>query len=206
MTRKAGAMGATAYFTLPKAGGAIAAKRALSRSNIIIARPGFRAKSSAGTRASGVDRTCDGGKRRAARSVPCVSAQTFRMESPSFATFANKRTTEGRETAPDHWEARHVLQSDEIRLAPDPLRPGDENHFLLPRCRREPRRRRRSADQGPQPAVAVNAAASTARGAEQATLTRDDSAKPECRQVIVEIDEGYGVSGQVTRSVCRKAL
>lgn len=54
-----------------------------------------------------------------------------------------------------------------------------------------------------QPAVAVNATASTA---EQATLTRDDSAKPECRQVIVEIDEGYGVSGHVTRSVCRKAL
>jgi hypothetical protein len=24
--------------------------------------------------------------------------------------------------------------------------------------------------------------------------------------VIVEIDEGYGVSGQVIRSVCRKAL
>jgi hypothetical protein len=37
-------------------------------------------------------------------------------------------------------------------------------------------------------------------------LGRDDSAKPECRQVIVEIDEGYGVSGQVIRSVCRKAL
>jgi len=57
-----------------------------------------------------------------------------------------------------------------------------------------------------QPAVFVNAAASTAGGAEQATLGRDDSAKPECRQVIVEIDEGYGVSGQVIRSVCRKAL
>ena len=56
-----------------------------------------------------------------------------------------------------------------------------------------------------QPAVAVNAPASPARGAEQA-LARDDSAKPECRQVIVEIDEGYGVSGQVIRSVCRKAL
>jgi hypothetical protein len=41
-----------------------------------------------------------------------------------------------------------------------------------------------------EPAVAVNAPA----------------AKPECRQVIVEIDEGYGVSGQVIRSVCRKAL
>ncbi|HEY8138945.1 MAG TPA: hypothetical protein VIF61_13970 [Methylocystis sp.] len=57
-----------------------------------------------------------------------------------------------------------------------------------------------------QPAVAVNAAASTAPGAEQATFARGDSAKPECRQVIVEIDEGYGVSGHVTRSVCRKAL
>jgi hypothetical protein len=56
-----------------------------------------------------------------------------------------------------------------------------------------------------QPAVAVNAAASTMRGAEQAALAPSDSAKPECRQVIVEIDEGYGVSGQVTRSVCRKA-
>jgi hypothetical protein len=53
-----------------------------------------------------------------------------------------------------------------------------------------------------EPAVAVKAAAS----AEQAALARDDSAKPECRQVIVEIDEGYGVSGHVTRRVCRKAL
>ena len=53
-----------------------------------------------------------------------------------------------------------------------------------------------------QPSVAVNAAAST----EQAALRRDDAAKPECREVIVEIDEGYGVSGQVTRVVCRKAL
>ncbi len=54
-----------------------------------------------------------------------------------------------------------------------------------------------------QPAVAVNALA--ASSAEQASA-RDDSAKPECRQVIVEIDEGYGVTGHVTRSVCRKAL
>ena len=57
-----------------------------------------------------------------------------------------------------------------------------------------------------EPVVAVNAPASTARGAEHAVLARDDSAKTECRQVIVEIDEGYGVSGHVTRSVCRKAL
>ena len=57
-----------------------------------------------------------------------------------------------------------------------------------------------------QPAVAINAAASTAPGDEQATLAGADSAKPECRQVIVEIDEGYGVSGHVTRLVCRKAL
>jgi hypothetical protein len=27
-----------------------------------------------------------------------------------------------------------------------------------------------------------------------------------CRQVTVEIDEGYGVRGQTTRWVCRKAL
>ena len=53
-----------------------------------------------------------------------------------------------------------------------------------------------------EPAVAVKSAAST----EQAALARDDSAKPECRQVVVEIDEGYGVSGHVTRWVCRKAL
>ena len=57
-----------------------------------------------------------------------------------------------------------------------------------------------------EPAVAVKAPASAARSAEQATLAGDDSAKPECRQVIVEIDEGYGVSGHVTRWVCRKAL
>jgi hypothetical protein len=33
-----------------------------------------------------------------------------------------------------------------------------------------------------------------------------EPAKDVCRQVIVEIDEGYGVSGHVTRWVCRKAL
>ena len=54
-----------------------------------------------------------------------------------------------------------------------------------------------------QPVVAVNASAAT--NAEQISA-RDDSAKPECRQVTVEIDEGYGVSGHVTRLVCRKAL
>jgi hypothetical protein len=57
-----------------------------------------------------------------------------------------------------------------------------------------------------EPVVAVTTPASTARIAEQAALARDDSAKPECRQVIVEIDEGYGVSSHVTRWVCRKAL
>jgi hypothetical protein len=54
--------------------------------------------------------------------------------------------------------------------------------------------------------VAAVAPATATFGAEQARLARDDSAKPECRQVIVEIDEGYGVSGHVTRRVCRKAL
>lgn len=34
----------------------------------------------------------------------------------------------------------------------------------------------------------------------------DTPAQPECRQVIVETDEGYGVRGSVTRWVCRKAL
>ncbi len=38
-----------------------------------------------------------------------------------------------------------------------------------------------------------------------ATITAEP-AKDVCRQVIVEIDEGYGVSGHVTRWVCRKAL
>ena len=57
-----------------------------------------------------------------------------------------------------------------------------------------------------QPAVAVNARRLHRARRRAGTLARDDSAKPECRQVIVEIDEGYGVSGQVTRSVCRKAL
>jgi hypothetical protein len=52
----------------------------------------------------------------------------------------------------------------------------------------------------------VAAVATATLGAEQASLARDDSVKPECRQVIVEIDEGYGVSGHVTRRVCRKAL
>ena len=57
-----------------------------------------------------------------------------------------------------------------------------------------------------QPAVAVNVAAAAEPGAEQADLARGDFGKPQCRQVTVEIDEGYGVSGQVIRSVCRKAL
>ncbi len=42
--------------------------------------------------------------------------------------------------------------------------------------------------------------------AQQASLLQDDSAKQGCREVIVEIDEGYGVSSHVTRQVCRKAL
>ena len=45
-----------------------------------------------------------------------------------------------------------------------------------------------------------------AAGTAQAALEHGDSAKPECRQVVVEIDEGYGVSDHVTRWVCRKAL
>jgi hypothetical protein len=64
---------------------------------------------------------------------------------------------------------------------------------------------------GQESAIAVpvsthDMASGTDLSAKQASLMQDDSAKEGCRQVIVEIDEGYGVSGHVTRWVCRKAL
>ena len=83
MMRKAGAMGATAYFTLPKAGGAMRREAGFVEIEHYYRPAGLPREEQRCTRASGVDRTCDGGKRRAARSVPCVSAQTFRMESPA---------------------------------------------------------------------------------------------------------------------------
>jgi S1-C subfamily serine protease len=52
----------------------------------------------------------------------------------------------------------------------------------------------------------VNPSPAAARNAEHAALAPADSTKPECRDVVVVIDEGYGVSSQVTRRVCRKAL
>jgi mannitol-specific phosphotransferase system IIBC component len=51
-----------------------------------------------------------------------------------------------------------------------------------------------------------NVTSAAEQSAKQASLLQDDSAKHDCREVIVEIDEGYGVSSQVTRRVCRKAL
>ncbi|MBY6240549.1 hypothetical protein [Methylosinus sp. Sm6] len=38
-----------------------------------------------------------------------------------------------------------------------------------------------------------------------AKMQRDASAEDRCRTVEVEIDEGYGVRGHITRRVCRKA-
>jgi len=46
-----------------------------------------------------------------------------------------------------------------------------------------------------------DAAATTATAA-QVSLTQGER----CREVQVEIDDGYGVRGQVIRTVCRKAL
>ncbi|CAN2534822.1 hypothetical+protein [Methylocapsa aurea] len=40
--------------------------------------------------------------------------------------------------------------------------------------------------------------------AEPATFAGAEAAQSLCRPVAVEIDEGYGVRGQVTRWVCRK--
>lgn len=37
-------------------------------------------------------------------------------------------------------------------------------------------------------------------------VTAQASSETTCRQVVVEIDEGYGVRGHVTRQVCRKAF
>ncbi len=50
------------------------------------------------------------------------------------------------------------------------------------------------------------AAPAAAPSAKPASLPRDGSQGQECRSVIVEIDEGYGVSDHVTRWVCRRAL
>jgi hypothetical protein len=41
--------------------------------------------------------------------------------------------------------------------------------------------------------------------AEPANFAAADVGQSVCRPVVVEIDEGYGVRGQVTRWVCRKA-
>jgi len=41
--------------------------------------------------------------------------------------------------------------------------------------------------------------------AEPATFAAAEATQSVCRRVNVEIDEGYGVRGQVTRWVCRKA-
>jgi len=41
--------------------------------------------------------------------------------------------------------------------------------------------------------------------AEPATFAGAEATQSVCRPVNVEIDEGYGVRGQVTRWVCRKA-
>jgi hypothetical protein len=38
------------------------------------------------------------------------------------------------------------------------------------------------------------------------TETKAETDKKECREVVVETDEGYGVRGTVTRTVCRKVL
>ncbi|WP_159730127.1 hypothetical protein [Methylosinus sp. Ce-a6] len=53
------------------------------------------------------------------------------------------------------------------------------------------------------PAVA---SAPVAAIAEPATFAAAEATQNVCRRVTVEIDEGYGVRGQVTRWVCRKAF
>ena len=42
--------------------------------------------------------------------------------------------------------------------------------------------------------------------AQTAFAPQIDAARETCREVQAEIDDGYGVRGQVTRWVCRKAL
>lgn len=56
------------------------------------------------------------------------------------------------------------------------------------------------------PAVTRVAMALATPVAETVYAPRIDAAKETCREVQVEIDDGYGVRGQVTRWVCRKAL
>ncbi len=59
---------------------------------------------------------------------------------------------------------------------------------------------------------AAPAAASVARAnpfilaLETAPDAKAETGKEECREVVVETDEGYGVRGTVTRIVCRKVL
>ncbi|WP_036293769.1 hypothetical protein [Methylosinus sp. PW1] len=54
-------------------------------------------------------------------------------------------------------------------------------------------------------AAPVPPTAPVASIAEPASFAAADAAQSVCRPVVVEIDEGYGVRGQVTRWVCRKA-
>jgi hypothetical protein len=55
------------------------------------------------------------------------------------------------------------------------------------------------------PAMAEPAGVAAGVVAEALPIATTEPAKSECRQVQVEIDEGYGVRGHVTRWVCRKA-
>lgn len=52
--------------------------------------------------------------------------------------------------------------------------------------------------------AAATAAAVAAN--ETPTAVAQDASTPLCREVLVEVDEGYGLRGHVSRWVCRKAL
>jgi hypothetical protein len=56
------------------------------------------------------------------------------------------------------------------------------------------------------PAVTRVAMALATPVAEPAFAPQIDAARETCREVQVEIDDGYGVRGHVARWVCRKAL
>jgi microcystin degradation protein MlrC len=45
-----------------------------------------------------------------------------------------------------------------------------------------------------------------ARTAAETAILAQDSKTEVCREVLVEVDEGYGVTGRVSRWVCRAAL
>jgi len=126
----------------------------------------------------------------ARRRAPVRQHTNFSKGKPCFVNSQRGERPKARDGAQIIGGACHVLESDEIPVAPfrSPLVLKITLCFLAADASSP---RRRSADQEHNRLSSSNAAPPPP-AAPSRHFGRDDSAKPECRQVIVEIDEGYG--------------